>query len=181
MTFTETFLKGAYVIDIDKINDDRGFFGRVWCHDQMANHGLKTKIIQSNCSFSSKKGTLRGLHFQIPPYQETKFMRCTKGAIYEVIIDLRKDSPTFKQWFGVKLTENNYKMLYVPENFANGFLTLEDESEANYMTTQVYNSDSERGIRWNDPTFNIEWPIDIQLVSEKDKSHPNFDLSLLKL
>lgn len=179
MIFTETFLKGAYVIEIDKIEDKRGFFGRVWSDKEMKDHGLKTNIVQSNCSLSIKKGTMRGLHFQLPPFQETKFMRCTKGAIFEVIIDLRVDSPTFKQWFGIKLSENNHKMLYVPENFANGFLTLEDYSEANYMTTQVYHAESERGIRWDDPNFNIKWPSEVKIVSAKDSSHDDFVNDLL--
>lgn len=179
MIFQETTLKGSYVIEVDKIGDERGFFGRLWCEQEMKGHGLKTNIVQANCSKSKKKGTIRGLHFQMNPYQETKLIRCTRGAIYDVIIDLRPESPTFKKWFGVKLTEDNYKMLYVPENFANGFLTLEDNSEAYYMTTQVYNATAERGIRWNDPSFNIQWPTEVEAISSKDENHKNFDFSIL--
>ncbi len=117
------------------------------------------------------------MHFQRSPYQETKFVRCTKGAVYDVIIDLRPDSPTFKQWFGVKLTEDNYKMIYVPENFAHGFITLEDDSEVYYLVTQFYNKDAENGLRWNDPVFDINWPIQVTEISEKDNNHPDFNLN----
>lgn len=175
MKFTETSLKGAYVIEVDKIGDERGFFTRIWCEDELKNYDLNTNIVQSNMSLSKRRGTIRGLHFQKSPFQETKFVRCTKGSVYDVIIDLRPDSTTYKKWFGVKLTENNHKMIYVPENFAHGFLTLEDNSEVYYLVTQYYNNDSEIGVRWNDPTFNIKWPIEITEVSEKDNNHPNFD------
>ena len=133
MKFTETNLKGAFIIEVNKLEDARGFFGRLWCHDEMKNHNLKTNIIQANVSFNKYKGTLRGMHFQCHPYQETKLVRCTKGAVYDVIIDLRPDSQTFKKWFGVELNENNFKMIYVPENFAHGFITLIDNSEVYYF------------------------------------------------
>lgn len=176
MKFIETDLKGAYIIEVDKLVDDRGFFGRLWCENEFKKNNLNTNIVQSNVSLSKTKGTLRGLHFQRNPFQETKLVRCTRGSVYDVIIDLRPDSKTFKKWFGVKLTEANHKMIYVPENFAHGFLTLEDNSEVYYLVTQFYNKDAEAGLRWNDPVFNIQWPIDIKEISKRDNDHPNFDL-----
>ena len=174
MKFEETKLKGAFVIEIQKLNDERGFFGRSWCADELRKYNLKTDIAQANTSFSKLKGTLRGMHFQNDPYQETKLIRCTRGSIFDVIIDLRKDSPTYKQYVGVELTQDNYKMLYVPEDFAHGFITLEDNTEVTYLVTEFYTPGAEAGIRWNDPEFKIEWPIMPSLVSEKDKIHPNF-------
>ncbi len=176
MIFTETKLKGAFVIEIKKLEDDRGFFGRSWCANEMKEHGLSSNICQSNTSFSAKKGTLRGMHYQISPYQESKLIRCTRGSILDVIIDLRPDSPTFKQWIGEKLTQDNYKMLYVPEDFAHGFITLEDNCEVTYLVTQFYTPGAERGIRWNDPLFNINWPFEPIVISEKDSNHPNYSL-----
>lgn len=174
MIFTETKLKGAFEIEIKKLEDDRGFFGRSWCANEMKEHGLNTNICQANTSLSKQKGTLRGMHFQYDPYQETKLIRCTRGRIFDVIIDLRADSPTFKQWFGAELTQDNYKMLYVPEDFAHGFITLEDNCEVTYLVTQFYTPNSEGGIRWNDPSFNIQWPIEPVVLSEKDANHPDY-------
>lgn len=176
MIFTETKLKGAFELQIKKLEDERGFFGRSWCANEMKDHGLKADLCQANTSFSAKKGTLRGMHFQINPYQETKLIRCTRGAILDVIIDLRVESPTFKQWIGVELTQDNYKMLYVPEDFAHGFITLEDNTEVTYLVTQFYTPGAEKGIRWNDPFFNIQWPFEPVVISEKDKNHPNYSL-----
>lgn len=177
MKFTETYLKGAYEIEIDKHHDDRGFFGRAWCLDEMKNFNLNTNHVQTNFSYSIEKGTIRGLHFQRTPYRETKLLRCTKGSVFDVIIDLRPDSKTFGKWFGTELSEKNHKMIYVPENFAHGFVTLEDNSEVYYMVTEFYNKESEIGIRWDDPSFNINWPIGIKVVSEKDKNLKDFDLN----
>lgn len=174
MLFTETKLKGAFILEIKKIEDERGFFGRTWCQKEMEEHGLNPRVVQANMSYNKRKGTLRGMHFQVSPYEETKLIRCTKGAIYDVIIDLRPDSPTYKQWIGVELTEQNYKMLYVPERFAHGFLTLEDHTEVSYQVTQFYTPGSESGIRWNDPAFGIEWPVPVKLVSGKDSVHPDY-------
>ncbi|MFW6371437.1 MAG: dTDP-4-dehydrorhamnose 3,5-epimerase [Bacteroidota bacterium] len=179
MIFTETKLKGAYIVEIKQLSDDRGFFGRSWCKREMEEHGLNGNVVQSNTSFSKAKGTIRGLHYQKHPYEETKLMRCTRGAIYDVIIDLRPESPTFLQWTGIELTENNYKMLYVPERFAHGFLTLTDNSEVTYLVTQYYTPGAEGGIRFNDPQFNIRWPVPVEKVSEKDKNLPDFDTSQL--
>jgi dTDP-4-dehydrorhamnose 3,5-epimerase len=178
MIFTETKLKGAFEIEIKKLEDERGFFGRSWCANEMKEHGLNTNICQSNTSFSKKKGTLRGMHFQHDPYQETKLIRCTRGSIMDVIIDLRPSSPTFKQWIAVELTQDNYKMLYVPEDFAHGFITLEDNCEVTYLVTQFYTPGAEGGIRWNDPAFNIDWPIEPTVLSEKDANHPNYQFNV---
>lgn len=175
MIFKETKLKGAYIVEINKLGDERGFFGRSWCAKEFAEQGLNTNVVQRNTSFSKDKGTLRGMHYQVAPYEETKFIRCTKGAIFDVIIDLRQDSPTFKQWFGVELTQDNYKMLYVPEKFAHGFMTIKEDSEVEYLVTQYYTPNAEGGCRWNDPEFGIEWPGEPTVISAKDKVHPLFD------
>jgi len=174
MIFTETKLKGAFVIDIVKNEDERGFFSRSWCVNEMKEFGLNSEIRQTNISFNKTKGTLRGMHFQIAPYQEAKYVRCTKGCIYDVIIDLRKNSPTFKQWIGVELSAQNYRMLYVPEDFAHGFITLEDNTEVSYLMTEFYVPGAGATIRWNDPLFNIEWPFNPVLMSEKDRNQPDF-------
>lgn len=176
MIFTETQLKGAFVIDIVKNEDERGFFSRSWCVDEMKKCGLNSEIRQANISFNKTKGTLRGMHFQIAPYQEAKYVRCTKGSIYDVIIDLRKESPTFKQWIGVELSDRNYKMLYVPENFAHGFITLENNTEISYLMTEFYVPGAGATIRWNDPLFKIEWPLKPVIMSEKDKNQPDYML-----
>lgn len=174
MIFTETQLKGAYIVEIEKLKDNRGFFARGWCRKEFEDHGLTARVVQANISSNKKKGTLRGMHYQVAPYEETKLVRCTRGAIYDVIIDLRPDSPTFKQWIGVELTEKNYKMLYVPENFGHGFQTLKDNTEVTYQVSQFYAPGSENGIRWNDSAFGIEWPLDAQVISDKDKGWPDF-------
>lgn len=177
MIFTELKLKGAFLIEVKKIEDERGFFGRSWCYNEFKEYGLNPNIKQINTSLTLKKGTIRGLHYQVDPYQETKFIRCTRGRIYDVIIDLRPDSPTFMQWVGNELTQDNYRMVYVPENFAHGFISLEDNSEVYYPVTEFYTPGAELGIRWNDETFKVKWPIPVDIVSEKDASHKDFDLN----
>jgi dTDP-4-dehydrorhamnose 3,5-epimerase len=174
LIFTETKLKGAFILDVKRLEDERGFFGRSWCKKEMEEHGLNSNVVQANVSFNHKKGTLRGMHFQFNPYQETKLVRCTKGALYDVIIDLRKDSPTYKQWIGVELTEDNFRMLYVPEDFAHGFITLQDNTAVTYQVTQFYTPGAEGGIRWNDPAVGIEWPVPVEVISSKDKNHPDY-------
>jgi dTDP-4-dehydrorhamnose 3,5-epimerase len=181
MIFTPTKLQGAYILEVKKIEDERGFFGRSWCKRELEEHGLNANVVQANVSYNKVKGTLRGMHFQKAPHQETKLVRCTRGAIYDVIIDLRPDSPTYKQWIGVELTESNYRMLFVPEDFAHGFITLEDNTEVTYQVTQYYTPGAEGGIRWNDPAFNIEWPIPPVVVSGKDQAHPDFAEAFLKV
>jgi len=174
LQFKETKLSGAYIIDLDTIKDERGFFARAWCQKEFEENGLKSNIAQCNLSFNHKKGTLRGMHYQVKPYEEVKMVRCTQGKILDVIIDLRKDSPTYKEWIGVELSADNNRMLYVPEGFAHGYQTLEDNSVVYYQVTEFYQPGSERGIRWNDPAFSIEWPLEVFVISEKDNSHPDY-------
>jgi dTDP-4-dehydrorhamnose 3,5-epimerase len=174
MIFTETKLNGAYVIEIKKLEDVRGFFSRVWCKNELEACGLISDIAQINTSYSKKRGTLRGMHYQVEPNQENKIIRCTKGAIYDVIIDLRPKSPTYKKWLGIELTAENYKMLYVPEDFAHGFQTLEDDTEVVYQVSQFYSPQSEQGVRYNDSAFGIRWPIDVRVITDKDKNWADY-------
>jgi dTDP-4-dehydrorhamnose 3,5-epimerase len=170
MIFTETKLKGAFVIDIEPLEDERGFFARAWCKDEFAKHGLNPRIVQCNISFNKKRGTLRGMHYQAPPFEEAKFVRCTTGAIYDVIIDLRSHSSTFHEWISVELTAENHRALYVPEGFAHGFQTLMDNSEVLYQMSEVFHPEYTRGLRWDDLAFEIVWPIPDPIVSEKDSN-----------
>ncbi|HEX7463624.1 MAG TPA: dTDP-4-dehydrorhamnose 3,5-epimerase family protein, partial [Actinomycetota bacterium] len=148
MIFAETELPGAYVIDLEPIEDSRGFFARAWSDQELAEHGLETRIAQCNVSLTQRKGTIRGMHFQLPPHEEVKLVRCTRGALYDVIVDLRQDSSIFKRWFGVELSEDNRRTLYVPRGFAHGFQTLADETEIFYMISEPYSSDAANGVRW---------------------------------
>jgi len=174
MIFSETELSGAYIIDIEKKEDQRGFFARTWDKKIFEDMRLNTNIFQSSISFNKKRGTLRGMHYQIEPYEESKFVRCTKGKIYDVIVDLRSNSKTFKNWISVELSSLNHKILYVPKGFAHGFQTLEDDSEVHYDITQIFSSEHSRGFRWNDSTFKIEWPLEITAISEKDRNYKSF-------
>lgn len=176
MIFTETKLAGAYIIDIEPRRDERGFFTRTWCRREFEEHGLNPTVVQANLSHNIRRGTLRGMHYQLPPYGETKLVRCVRGAIYDVIIDLRPESPTFGQWVGVELTEDNYRMLYVPEQFAHGFQTLTDDADVAYQVSEFYTPGAERGIRYNDPAFAIEWPLEVTVISQKDQNWPDFRL-----
>jgi len=173
MIFIETKLAGAYIIKPELYQDERGFFARTWCQREFEQHGLNPHLAQCNISFNEKKGTLRGMHFQLPPFAEAKLVRCTMGAVYDVIIDLRVDSPTFKQWVAVELTSQNRTMLYIPEGFAHGFQTLVDQSELFYQMSEFYRPESARGIRWNDTAFQIEWPINDIVISPKDLAYPD--------
>ena len=172
MIFRETTLKGAFVIEMEKFEDKRGFFARAWCQKEVEANGLVSRVVQTNISFNKKRGTLRGMHYQVAPYEQVKLVRCTAGAIYDVIIDLRPDSPTFRKWTGVELTAENYTMLYVPENVAHGFQTLEDNTEVTYQVSQFYSPESERGVRYDDPVFQVEWPLPVEVISEKDIAWP---------
>jgi dTDP-4-dehydrorhamnose 3,5-epimerase len=174
MKFTKTKIKDAYIINLEKKKDSRGFFARVWDAKELKKLGLDSKISQANMSQSAKRGTMRGLHYQTYPFGEAKIIRCTKGAIYDVMIDLRPKSPSYLKWLGVKLTETNGKMVYVPKYCAHAFLTLEDNAEVSYMVSQFYTPKAERGIRYNDPTFKIKWPIKVTEASDKDKNWPDF-------
>lgn len=171
MIFTETPLKGAYIIDVKRLEDDRGFYGRSYCQKEFQEKGLNTNVVQTNVSYSIKKGTLRGLHLQLAPNEETKLVRCMHGAIYDVMVDMRKTSPTYKKWFGAELTADNFRMMYVPEGFAHGFLTLEDHTSVTYQVTQFYTPGYEIGFRWDDPAFNIQWPFVPEVISAKDRMH----------
>lgn len=172
MIFEKTKLRDAYLIEIEKRSDQRGFFARMWCRKEFEEHGLASQVVQTNISYNVKKGTIRGMHFQIDPYQETKLVRCTRGAIYDVIIDLRRDSPTYGEWTGVELSADNYRMLYVPKNFAHGYQTLADDTEVAYQVTEFYTPGAERGLRHDDPVFGIVWPLPVSFISDKDRSWP---------
>ena len=174
MIFTETNLKGAFIVDLQKIEDERGFFARSFCQDEFRRYSLKTDVAQCNVSFNKTRGTLRGMHMQLPPKAETKLVRCTKGKIYDVIIDLRTESPTYCQWEGFELTEHSHKTIYIPEGFAHGFQTLEDDSEVFYQMFDFFAPEYAKGYRWDDPTFGIAWPIHTPIVSTKDLSYPPF-------
>ncbi len=176
MIFSETKLKGIFIIEPERLEDERGFFARTWCRREFEAHGLNPNLVQCNISFNKKKGTLRGMHYQVVPHQEAKVVRCTAGAIYDVIIDLRPASPTFKQWIAVELTAENCKMLYIPEDFAHGFQTLADNTEVFYQMSEFYHPECARGIRWNDPMFEIEWPLPEITLSAKDNSYPDCNL-----
>jgi len=172
MKFVETKLKGAFIITPDFIKDERGFFARTFCRREFKDHGLNPDLVQCNISFNKEKGTLRGMHYQVPPHAEVKMVRCTAGAIYDVIIDFRPASPTFMQWFAAELTAENHGQLYVPEGFGHGYQTLLPDTEVFYQVSAFYNPQSERGVRWNDPAFGITWPLTITLISQKDQIHP---------
>ena len=177
MIFKETQLKGAFIVEMESIRDNRGFFARAWCQKEFEAHGLISCFVQNNITFSPQKGTLRGLHYQIAPHKEVKLVRCTRGAIYDVIIDLRPESPTYKQWLGVELTADNHNMIYIPGEFAHGYQILMDDTEVFYQVGAFYAPGHEQGIRWDDPAFKIEWPINPPLIlSEKDQSWPDYPL-----
>lgn len=180
MLFTQTPLKGAYLIEIAKIGDERGFFGRSWCRQEMQQAGLDSDVAQINTSFSRRKGTLRGLHFQVAPHQESKMIRCTRGAIYDVIVDLRPESTTFKRWFGAELTADNHRALYSPKGFAQGFITLRDDTEITYFSSDFYAPGKDRGIRYDDSQFGIELPLAPVVISDKDRNWPDFSLEVVK-
>ena len=175
MTFTDTSISGAYLIGPEPRRDERGFFARLWCRDEFARRGLNAAFVQCNDAFSAQRGTLRGLHYQAAPHQEVKLIRCVRGAVFDVIVDVRPDSTTYLAWFGAELTAENRAMLYVPEGCAHGYLTLTDGSEVVYPVSAPYEPGAERGIRWNDPRFGIEWPLtDGLTVSPKDEQWPDF-------
>lgn len=178
MKITETELKGAYIIDLEIMEDDRGFFSRAFCKEEFSKYQMKTDIKQCNLSYNKVKGTFRGMHMQIRPFQEAKYVRCIRGSIYDIIIDLRDTSFTYKKWIGVELNSENMRMLYIPEGFAHGFLTLEDCSEVFYQMTEFFNPSFSIGYRWDDPAFNIDLPIEIKIASLKDLSYAKFEKSL---
>lgn len=174
MFFSETALKGAFVIEPERHEDFRGFFARTFCRREFADHGLDPDVEQSSISFNPRKGTLRGMHYQAAPCEEVKLVRCTMGRIYDVIIDLRPDSSTHRKHFAVELSAENHKMLYIPRGFAHGFQTLEDNAEVFYQMSDTYSPEHARGVRWNDPAFGIAWPAAERIIHERDQSYPDF-------
>lgn len=175
MIFKETKLKGAFIVEPERFEDERGFFARVWCREEFERKGLNTNLAQCNVSFNVKKGTLRGMHYQAAPHAEVKLVRCTQGSIYDVIIDLRADSETYKEWVAVELSRDNHLMLYIPENFAHGFITQEDSSEVFYQMSEPYHPECARGVRWNDQAFSIHWPVEVSIISDRDRDYPDFE------
>jgi dTDP-4-dehydrorhamnose 3,5-epimerase len=175
MIFNPTPLPGVFVLELEKRGDERGFFARVFCEREFAQQGLSTRFVQVNNSLSAERGTLRGMHYQLAPRAETKLVRCVRGAFYDQILDLRPDSPTFGQAFGVELTADNRRMLYVPKGFAHGFITLTDAVEAFYFADEFYAPEQERGVRYNDPRFKLQWPIAPVVLSDKDRNWRDFD------
>lgn len=174
MLFCATKLPGVFEIHIESKPDERGFFARTWCQREFKAHGLSAKLVQCSLSFNREKGTLRGMHYQAAPYEETKLVRCTKGSVYDVVLDLRRSLPTFKNWVAVVLTAEKRNMIYVPEGCAHGFLTLEQESEVTYQMSEFYDAESARGVRWDDPAFQIQWPSNVEVISERDRTYPDF-------
>ena len=174
MLFNPTPLDGAFVVEPQLHRDVRGFFARTWCRDEFAARGLNPALLQCNVSFTERRGTVRGMHYQDAPHQEAKLVRCVRGAVHDVIIDLRPDSPTFRRHFAVELREGSYRMLYIPEGMAHGFQTLADNTEITYQMSAFYQPAAERGVRWDDPAFAIPWPDPVRLVSDRDRSFPDF-------
>jgi dTDP-4-dehydrorhamnose 3,5-epimerase len=176
MIFRSTSIGGAWVIEPGRLEDERGFFARTWDPEVFAERGLNPELAQCSISYNRARGTLRGLHYQAAPYEEAKLVRCTAGEIFDVAVDLRPDSPTFRDWFGVELSAENRLALFVPEGCAHGFLTLDDDSEVHYQISQSYTPEAARGVRWNDPGFGIVWPGEIIVINERDRSYPDFRL-----
>jgi dTDP-4-dehydrorhamnose 3,5-epimerase len=172
--FTELELPGAYVIDPERIEDERGFFARTWCCRDFAAHGLKPDLVQCNISFSRRRGTLRGMHYQVTPFGECKVVRCTRGAAFDVIVDLRPDSPTRARWVATELSAENRRMIYIPEGVAHGFQTLEDDTELFYQMSDFHAPEHARGVRWDDPAFQIRWPLGGRVISPRDRSYPDY-------
>jgi dTDP-4-dehydrorhamnose 3,5-epimerase len=175
MQFQETPISGVYVIDLEKRGDDRGFFARLFCVNEFREHGLATDFVQINNSLTGQRGTLRGMHYQLAPKAETKVVRCIRGALWDCVLDVRPESPTFGQWYGTELSAENRRMMYVPKGFAHGFVTLSDDAEAFYLVDEFYAPEHERGVRWNDARFAIEWPVEPIVLSDKDRQHRDWD------
>ncbi len=175
MIFTETKLKGAFILDLERREDNRGFFARAFCQNEFTAHGLKPVIAQANLAFNKVKGTVRGMHFQIPPAAETKLVRCTRGAIVDIIVDLRPESPTYLQNVAVELNEDNFRALYVPERFAHGYQVLRDNTETSYQVGEFYSPPNERALRYDDPRLELSWPLPVTQISDKDKVAPLLD------
>ena len=176
MIFSETKIEGTFIIEPELLIDERGFFARSFCKEEFDKHGLDSSIVQCNISCNRKKGTLRGMHYQIPPHEEAKIVSCTEGAIYDVVLDLRKDSGTYLRWIAVELTDENLKMLYIPKGCAHGFQTLKNQTRVFYQMTNFFHTESSRGVRWNDPVFGIQWPAGRKIISKKDTQFSEYCL-----
>lgn len=177
MKFIPTPLRGSYIVEIETIGDSRGYFARQFCQKEFEEAGLVGEFVQVNTSFSAEQGTLRGMHYQISPEEETKLVRCLRGGAWDCILDLRQDSETFGQWFGTEINNRNLKMMYVPKGFAHGFITLEPDTELLYFMDSFYRPELQRGVRWDDPNFAIQWPAEPKTISDRDRRHPEFDPS----
>jgi dTDP-4-dehydrorhamnose 3,5-epimerase len=175
MTFHEIKLPGVFEVRLEPNSDERGFFARAWCQREFEAHGLDTCVVQCNISFNTRRGTLRGIHYQAAPHAESKLVRCTRGAVYDVVVDLRSNSPTYRDWMAVVLTAEMRNLVYVPRGCGHGFLTLEDDAEVFYQMSQFYNAESARGVRWDDPAFQIVWPEKVAMISERDRTYPDFE------
>lgn len=174
MIFKNTQVEGAYILDVEEHRDERGFFARTWCEEEFERHGADSSISQVSISFNHRAGTLRGLHYQIAPHEETKVVRCTQGSIWDVIVDLRPGSPTSGEWAAFELTADTRRSLYIPGGVAHGFQTLADDSEVLYLISERYHPDASRGVRFDDPAFGIEWPREVTTISERDASWPDY-------
>ena len=174
MKFHKAKIAGVFEVCLEPRTDDRGFFARAWCQKEFEAQGLNSTVVQCNISRNARKGTLRGMHYQAHPFSETKVVRCTRGAVYDVVLDLRPKSKTFKQWVSVVLTEESGNMVYIPDGCAHGFLTLKDGSDVFYQMSEFYNPEAARGVRWNDDAFGIVWPEKVEVISERDRTYPDF-------
>jgi len=174
MIFKRTGIQGVHLLELERIADERGFFARLWSQAEFAKHGIDSPFVQGNLSFNPRLGTLRGMHYQLPPQEETKIVRCTMGAIFDVAVDLRRDSPTFQQWVGAPLTAENREMLLIPPGCAHGYLTLTENTEVTYQMSAYYAPQHGAGVRWNDPAFGIQWPGDVMVIADRDRNYPDF-------
>jgi dTDP-4-dehydrorhamnose 3,5-epimerase len=174
MFFKKTKLGGVVEVHLDRKTDERGFFARSWCRTEFEEAGLDSRLVQCSISYNERRGTLRGMHYQAAPFAEVKLVRCTQGAICDVILDLRAESPTFKQWVAVTLSSENRNMVYIPDGCAHGFLTLADDTEIFYQMSEYFHPEVARGVRWDDPAFGIEWPEKVAVISERDRTLPDF-------
>lgn len=176
MQFSETPIAGVTLVDVIRINDDRGFFGRIWCRKEFEAYGLDSRAVQINTALSHRAGTVRGMHYQESPHSETKVIRCTRGKVYDIALDLRPSSSTFRQWFGVELSPDNQRILVIPPGCAHGYQSLEDCTELMYLTSEFYAPHAVRGVRYDDPAFTVTWPLPVSLISQQDATWPVFDL-----
>lgn len=174
MKYTETPIGGVLLIELEPVEDERGFFARTYCEAEFRSRGLETRIAQSSMAWNARKGTLRGMHYQRDPYAEVKLVRCTNGGIFDVVVDLRPESPTFRRWFGSELNAANRRMIYIPNGIAHGYQTLQEETEISYQMSSPYRPEAAAGVRWDDPAFGIDWPLQVAAISERDRCYPDF-------